>query len=449
MQGGRLREPRQTSIRHAEPRIAYFIWRFPVLSQTFVRREVEALRKHGVALEVFAEGVEDPELLDQRDRELLTTTRYLHPVDQVRLSRYQREFRRERPLAYLRVYLFIKSRRYGSTKTLLRDRALFKKAVYLAGHLREAGVDRVHSPWGDREGFAAMLAAKLLDIPFSVQIRAHDLHDPSYHPALRGMLPRADFIITNTQYNRPFIEALMTGRKTPIHTIYNGINLAEFDPPERSMAPGVPTRILCVARLIEQKGLTCLLDACALLRDRNIPFACDVIGGTEEPLYTAYWERLQKKHQHLRLESCVFFRGAQPFAAVMEAYRAADIFALPCVVARDGRRDITPNSLIEAMAMKLPVVSTPIGGVAEIVEDGTSGLLVPPEDPVALANEIERLIHDRALAATLGENARKRIESRFDADQNVLARLRLFAASPAETPAQRSEPSTRMSWQES
>ena len=387
------------------------------------------------------------DLLDERDRALLTTTRYLLPVDRQRLSRYHREFRRDRPLTYYHVYLFVMSRRYGLTKTLRRDRAHFNQAVYLAGHLRDAGIDRVHSPWGDRAGFAAMLAAKLLGVPFSLQVRAHDLHDPSYHQALREMLPSADFVITNTQYNRPFIQALMPGCGTEIHTIYNGINLAEFNPPERSTATGGPTRILCVARLVEQKGLTYLLDACALLRDRNFPFTCDVIGGTEEPLYAEYWQRLKEKHHHLDLESLVFFRGAQPFATVMEAYRTADVFVLPCVVAQDGRRDITPNAVIEAMAMKLPVVSTPVTGVVEIVENGTSGLLVPPEDPVALADEIERLAHDRELAMMLGENARHRIESRFDADHNVLARLGLFGVAPPKIPELPSEPSMQMSWQ--
>lgn len=241
----------------------------------------------------------------------------------------------------------------------------------------------------------------------------------------------------------------MPGRKTEIHTIYNGINLAEFDPPDRSARTGGPTRILCVARLVEQKGLTYLLDACALLRDRNFAFTCDVIGGAEEPLYAEYWERLKEKHHHLNLESCVFFRGAQPFATVMDAYRSADVFVLPCVVAKDGRRDITPNAVIEAMAMKLPVVSTPVTGVVEIVEHGTSGLLVPPENPVALADEIERLARDRELATMLGENARRRIENRFDADRNVLARLELFGATPAKIPRPSSEPSMQVSWQES
>jgi colanic acid/amylovoran biosynthesis glycosyltransferase len=421
-----LLQPRGRPAQPAEPRVAYYLWHFPVLSQTFVRREIEALRKHGISLEVFADAAEDVDLIGERDRGLLTTTTYLLPVDRQRLARYHREFRRERPLTYYHVYLFIMSRRYGSTKTLTRDRVLFDKVVYLAGLLREAGIDRVHSPWGDRAGFAAMLAAKLLGVPFSLQVRAHDLHDPSYHQALREMLPAADFVITNTQYNRPFIQALMPGHRNGIHTIYNGINLAEFNPPDRSTATRGPIRILCVARLVEQKGLTYLLDACALLRDRNFPFTCEVIGGTEEPLYAEYWQKLKEQHRRLDLEAQVFFRGAQPFATVMEAYRAADVFVLPCVVAEDGRRDITPNAVIEAMAMKLPVVSTPVTGVVEIVEHGTSGLLVPSKNAVALADEIERLAHDRALAANLGNNARRRIESRFDADKNVLARLDLF-----------------------
>jgi len=156
---------------------------------------------------------------------------------------------------------------------------------------------------------------------------------------------------------------------------------------------------------------------------------------------------VKEMHHRLDLESLVFFRGAQPFATVMEAYRSADVFVLPCVVAEDGRRDITPNAVIEAMAMKLPVISTPVTGVVEIVEHGTSGLLVPPADPVALADEIERVARDRALATTLGENARRRIENRFDADKNVLARLRLFGARPTETSESSAETSMQMLWQ--
>lgn len=191
---------RRTAV--TNPRIAYYIWRFPVVSQTFVRREIDALWKRGVSLEVFAEAAEDVPKLDARDRALLETTTYLLLIDIERQASYQRYFRRTRFFTYCNVYLYIMSRRYGLSKKLVRDRNLFHYAVYLAGTFRDRGIDRVHSPWGDRAGFAAMLAAKILGVPFTLQVRAHDLHDPSYHETLRELLANAEFVITNTQYHR-------------------------------------------------------------------------------------------------------------------------------------------------------------------------------------------------------------------------------------------------------
>jgi glycosyltransferase involved in cell wall biosynthesis len=441
-------QPRATSSANREPRIAYYIWHFPVLSQTFVRREIETLKTHGISIEVFAEEAEDVELLGKRDLDLIPSTRYVLPLDEEKLARYKREFQRERPILYRHVYLYIMSRRYGLSKLLGRDRALFEQAVYLAGLFRDAGITRVHSPWGDRAGFAAMLAAKLLEVPFSLQVRAHDLHDPNYHQALREMLSAADFVITNTVYNRPFIASLMKRRRIPIHTIYNGIDLSEFNPLERSHNLPRPARLLCVARLIEQKGLTYLLDACAILRDRGVLFTCEIIGGAEEPLYSDYWNRVQQKHRDLRLGDVVTFTGAKPFAEVLAAYRSADVFVLPCVIADDGRRDVTPNAIIEAMAMKVPVISTPVAGVSEIIEDGVSGSLVPAADASAVADQVERLINDKALAESIGNNARLRIESRFDAEKNVARRIELLTSSTRENPSHTGK-AERVAWQES
>ena len=155
---------------------------------------------------------------------------------------------------------------------------------------------------------------------------------------------------------------------------------------------------------------------------------CEIVGAPEEPLYTAYLRDLRETHDLLGLAEHVRFAGALPFSAVRERYARADIFVLPCVVARDGRRDVTPNALIEAMATGLPVISTPVAGVPEIVEDGVSGVLVPPGDAAALAGGIERLAADPAARAALGAAARRRIEDRFDARRNVRSYLRLFGA---------------------
>jgi glycosyltransferase involved in cell wall biosynthesis len=113
----------------------------------------------------------------------------------------------------------------------------------------------------------------------------------------------------------------------------------------------------------------------------------------------------------------------------MDAYLRADLFVLPCVIASDGSRDVTPNALVEAMAMELPVVSTPIGAIPEIVDDGINGLLIPPNDDNALADAIEMLVRDSDLRRRIGIAARKKIENRFDIDKNMARYAALYATS--------------------
>ena len=127
------------------------------------------------------------------------------------------------------------------------------------------------------------------------------------------------------------------------------------------------------------------------------------------------------------MEDCVFFPGLSGSSKFWKKYREADIFILPSVIAEDGSRDITPNVLIEAMAMKIPVISTTVTGIPEIVENEVSGILVPPNDENALADTIIKLIHDSNLRNELEENARKRIEERFDSNKNIGQYVDLFS----------------------
>jgi glycosyltransferase involved in cell wall biosynthesis len=151
------------------------------------------------------------------------------------------------------------------------------------------------------------------------------------------------------------------------------------------------------------------------------------VGCPEEPQQTNYLVELKILHRRLALEHHVVLWGAQPFSEILEGSAASDIFVLPCVIAEDGGRDITPTSLIEAMAMELPVVSTTITGIPEIVEDGISGILVPPRQEGALAEALVRLLRDRGLRERLGANARQKVEARFQLSRNILARVDLFS----------------------
>jgi len=424
-----LLKPQKRKIPTSKKRIAYYLWHYPILSEMFIQREVVALKKSSLSVEVVADALDDLEILDEKTQSLANDTHYLFPISKKLLLKYFVYFFLRNPLSFLNLFLYVVFHKYHNHKTIKEDVTIFLKAINLAGVLKDMHINHVHSPWADVNAFILLIASKLLGVLYTVQARAHDVHRKTSLYALSEKFANAEFIVTNTQYNESYLKSFLDKREwEKIHTIYEGINLRQFEPKFERGKTSNPARILCVARLIEQKGLVYLLKACKILKERRHLFRCEIIGGPEEPLYTNYYVRLKKMHRQLRLEDCVFFLGAQPFNKVLEKYRNTDIFVLPCVIAEDGSRDITPNVLIEAMAMKLPVISTNITGIPEIVEDGVSGILVHPNDENTLSEALIKLIGDHDLREKLGENARKKIEERFDINRNIIHYVNIFEA---------------------
>ncbi|MES2176310.1 MAG: glycosyltransferase family 4 protein [Gemmatimonadota bacterium] len=411
---------------HAGPgRIAYVLWRYPWLSQTFVRREVETLREAGVSVLVFAvESGDQPDVPGATDSSPGTV--YFGPIDDAVGKAAIRAYARRTPWTVVRLVLFVI--RHGALLhwPWWRDREIVIEAAQLATVLSSHGITHVHSTWADRYALISFVASRLIGATFSVQARASEIHRFAQAPQIADRLRFGAFIVTNSQYNARHLAAQMQGLRTPpIHVIYDSLVLAPF----RALAMQsheAPFRILAVGRLVEPKGFRHLLRACHRLRERGLAFTCEIIGGPMEPDDIVTWLELRMMHTALDLHSIVHFRGAQPFATVLDALSRADLFVLPCVRARDGSHDITPNSLIEAMAAGLPVISTTSGAIPEIVDDGIDGLLLPPGDDEALADAIERLANDPALRRALGAAACRKVETRFDSARTVAARVRLF-----------------------
>lgn len=417
-------------------RLALYLWHFPILSQTFVQREVEALKSSGLAVLVVADDKEDTSQLSESALVLLRETRYLLPVAADALHRYRRQFIRRHPLRYLNLLLYVVFHRYGLYKNFRTDLSVFQRAVYLAGVFKDENITHVHAPWSDRCAFIVLVAARLLGITYSVQARAHDIHRQQQKFAHQEKFMRANFIVTNSQYNHAYIKTLLRQREHPkIHTVYEGLDLKQFQPGQKCSEGGGGLKLLSVARLVEEKGLVVLLRACKILRDQGCELHCDIIGGPEFPLYRDYYLTLKKMHRALGLQGCVSFLGPQPFAEVMRHYRTADIFVLPCVVAKNGGRDISPNALLEAMAMELPVISTTISAIPEIVEDGVSGILVPPHDAPGLAAAVKQLSGDPCLRRRLGTQAREKVERQFDIVKNTGELVKLYGTAPVSIPS--------------
>ena len=296
----------------------------------------------------------------------------------------------------------------------------------LASALQRARVTHVHAPWANQYAVLSFVASRLTGVTFSAQARASEIHRTTQAPGVADRLRFAEFGVTNSQYNERYLRGVLGPGAPPVHVVYNGLDLHRFPSGAMREREAGPFRILAVGRLVEPKGFKHLLHACRLLRDRGLDVTCEIVGGPVEPSDTVTWLELRMLQDELGLASQVQFLGAQRFSSVLQAFRRADVFVLPCVRARDGSHDITPNSLIEAMAIGLPVVSTRSGAIPGIVDDGANGLLVAPGDAVALADALQRLSGDGELRRELGAAARRKVEERSDVNLNVSRRLELF-----------------------
>ncbi len=430
-------------------RIGYWLWKYPVRSETFVQREIAALRQAGLSVSVISETSAKAEFLDEYRETLSPDVTSVLPIDPQRLRAYRRYFRRRVPLRYWHLRFYVLCLRYQERKVPAADAELFARAVYVAGIAQEKKINHLHAPWADACTLRTMIAARLLDIPYSVQARAIDVHERRNRPGLEERIRQANLVVTNCRYNELYLKSLLDPRDSVrMEVIYNGLDLARFDPVDRKLQTEGPFRIVCVGRIAEQKGITHLLEACALLRQQGFPFSCDIIGG-DEPTEMSYAVRVRRLMRDLELSPLVRFLGLRSFEAILDYYREADLVVLPCVIDDRGGRDVTPNVLLEAMAMGVPVISTQLAGLPEIVEDGVSGMLVPPGDSPALAQAMASVLRDPVRWRRFSKEGRRRIEKRFNRRRNIPRYLELFgspgaleAAEPDSVEASMLAPST-------
>ncbi len=245
-------------------------------------------------------------------------------------------------------------------------------------------------------------------ISFSFTAHAKDLYLTRKHIIARRT-SAAEFVVTCTGYNVRYLEDIQSHPSGKINLIYHGIDLDMFNArPAAAVAQALPPLILSVGRLVPKKGLNDLIAACALLKAAGVAFRCRIIG--EGPLRNA----LQEQINAAGLEAAVTLEGAMTHASLIALYATADIFALAPRIADDGDRDGIPNVIAEAMAIGLPVVSTDVSGIPELVRNLETGLLVPPRNPAALAQAMEQLLRERPLALRLAAQGRALLERDFD-----------------------------------
>jgi glycosyltransferase involved in cell wall biosynthesis len=270
------------------------------------------------------------------------------------------------------------------------------------------------------------MAAMLTDLRFSFTAHAKDIYSAALNPS--GLLPRkllaARFAVTCTEANRRYLQDLAPD--ATIYRIYHGVNVdfTRFlaDPVALSPRPAESDlRLLSVGRLVEKKGFDIFVEACHRLQQQHIAFTATIVGEDGN-----HGNAIRQQVAALGLSSVVRFTGPLRQDQLFAEYQRASLFCLPCRVLDDGDRDGIPNVLLEAMACGLPVITTNISGIPELVTDTVDGLLIPPEDPGALAEAILRLHHDPVQAHRLAARGKKTACEQFDGDQQAAQLAALF-----------------------
>jgi colanic acid/amylovoran biosynthesis glycosyltransferase len=392
----------------SELRVAYLLVRFPTLYETYVYNEIYWLYQNGVEIEVFSARAAKGGPVHQRAQEVadLLPVHHSPPISwPVLVANFS--FLVRSPLKYLRALLWVIGTTYRMPMYMGLALALFPKAVYYARTMRSHEIDHIHVHFAWVQQIMAVVASRLIGVSNSVTLHAFDLY--TQNPAVvRGQLEAATRLITISDHNRDFIASLCPDiAHDDIALMRLSLDMDEFRPGERSSVNEV-CQLLSVGRLVAKKGYEYLIAACALLSQRGLDFRCCIVG--EGPRA----ETLKTLVAEHGLESKVTFTGALAAADVRRLYQQSDIFALACVVVDSGDRDGMPTVLIEAMATGIPVVSTPVTGIPELVTDGENGLLVPERDVAALAKALEALIQDRDLRISMGHSARERVAKEFD-----------------------------------
>ncbi len=394
--------------------VAFILKGYPRLSETFIAQEIRALEKRGLAIHIFSLRHPTEHDVHPIHHEIQAPVTYLPEYLYQEPVRVLRAWRAGRKRPGYRAALTSWARDLCRDPTANRVRR-FGQALVLANEIAPA-VRHLHAHFLHTPASVARYTSLLTGLPWSCSAHAKDIWTlRQQEKAVK--LAECQWLVTCTAVNQQHLRSLAVdpGR---VELLYHGLDLARFAPPtdERPARDGRsahdPVVILSVGRAVEKKGYADLLRALAALPEERHWRFIHVGGG---PLL----ERLKRLARTLGITERLSWQGPQPQQAVLQQYRAADVFVLACRVTDDGDRDGLPNVLMEAQSQRLACLSTRVSGVPELITDEVTGLLVPQGNVVAFAAALDRLISDPPLRGQLGDAGFQRVRQSFSFDTTI------------------------------
>ena len=403
----------------SRPRLGYLTGEYPRATDTFIQREVAALRLAGFEVDTFAVRRPGPEhLVGPEQREGQATTTYL--LELVRTAALPLAHLRALaggPHRYLRGLRLAWETRRPGLRGGLYQLIYFAEAVLLGRELRKRRIDHLHNHFGDSSCTVAMLASEVSGVPYSFTLHGPGIFFEPYTWSLGEKVDRAAFTACISYFARSQA-AIFASPDTMdrVHLIHCGIEPERLQPASHT-GPG--TNLVFVGRIVELKGLGVLFEALRRLVPDRPELTLTVVGDGPDRA------TLQERAESMGLGPQVDFVGSKSQAEVAELLSRADVFVLPSFA--EG----VPVVIMEALGAGLPVVASFVGGIAELVEDGINGFLVRPGDPGQLADRIASLVDDPGLRTRLGTAGRHTVALEFDSVVEASRLASLFVDSAA------------------
>lgn len=385
------------------PRIAYILLWFPKPSETFIFREVVNLRRRGLPIDVFT-------IYGELSRKLYSEMQGYRDVRRLGIPVLKRlpgdiaYWCRKKPEVVWELFRTVPIRKWKSLEFGGENIFAFLCGFTLARMFEKEAFDHIHAPWAMGPATAAWIASRLTGIPFSFAGRAGDIYPPD--GALKEKIRDSLFVLTDNMTNVPYLNGFFPQGASKIYGIYNGIDSGPFKEATVAMKP--PYQLLALGRFDRIKAFDVLLHACGILKKSGLDFHLTLAGDGPRRLQLKYWT------YRLGLKNHISYPGFIPHDRISELFRSGDIFIMPSAVHTSGDRDGLPTVIIEALMHRLPVVSTNVCGIPEVIINNETGLLAKEKDPSALAEAIREVINNRSAAVKMAEKGRELVLEKFD-----------------------------------
>ena len=392
------------------PHYACLFERFPSFTQTFVAREVMELQRQGARLPLYSIRSVSEEAVQHFPAELIRSVTVLPAFEELRDT-----VNRMKNTGQLHPSAVLTLRDWGSRP----DKARVYEALWAGARLRDAGVRHVHTHFAGIGARTCWWMRQFYGFSYSFTGHANDLFcpDPDSAVSLRQLTADASTVITVSDFTAAWLRQNCPEAAPRIHRVYNGTGIESTARAAAEQKKNEPPLIFSAGRLIEKKGFAHLITACGILHRAGIAHRCVIAG--EGPLHAALSQVIAQEG----LGGVVTLVGAEPQQSINQWLGRASIFALPCVVEKDGGMDVLPTVIMEAMAAGLPCVSTRVAGVPEMIINNQTGFLTDPGDAASFASALTSLLHSPESAARMGAAGRALAERLFD-QRKTAAQLR-------------------------